>query len=186
MATTVDKLKTKSWTRDSFLVSTDSSLIPISDLATAFASEEFYWARPLPEPVLRQMLDNSLCFGLYAQRQNSDVTCSKHQSSLKFLGVARCVTDFTTFLYLTDVWVDPTQQGKGLGTWLISCVQEVIESMPFLRRSILMTADWERSVPFYEKLMKMELFESQRGHGLAILERKGEGHPSYGRKGAGY
>jgi hypothetical protein len=73
-----------------------------------------------------------------------------------------------------------------LGKWLIGCVQEVIESMPYLRRSILFTADWKRSVPFYRTLMDMEVIEFQHGEGLAMMERRGKGHPGYGSKGSGY
>jgi GNAT superfamily N-acetyltransferase len=101
------------------------------------------------------------------------------QQSLNLIGFGRCITDFTTFLYLTDVWVDPATQGQGLGKWLISCIREVIESMPYLRRSILFTGDWERSVPFYEKLLKMDLVETTKGKNLALMERKGPGHPSF-------
>lgn len=154
----------------------------------AFSSKDFYWANPVPESVLKETLENSLCFGLY-DRDESDVDTpdiSADQRPYKFIGIARCVTDFTTFLYLTDVWVNPTYQGKGLGAWLITCVQEVVESMPYLRRSILMTADWKRSVPFYTKLMDMEVCELKHGEGLAIMERKGTGHPSYGKQGNGY
>ena len=102
------------------------------------------------------------------------------------LGFARCVTDFTTFLYLTDVWVDRACQGKGLGAWLVRCIDEVIEDMPYLRRSMLFTADWKRSVPFYEKNMGMGLVLTHFGEDVAIMEKKGRGHPSYGSAGNKY
>ena len=91
-----------------------------------------------------------------------------------------------TFAYLTDVWVDPAYQGKGLGSWLVSCVRELLEAMPDLRRSLLFTGDWERSVPFYEKLLGMKLIEPRKGQGLAVMERKGKGHPNYGYDGTEY
>ncbi|KAH8594430.1 hypothetical protein B0O99DRAFT_513688, partial [Bisporella sp. PMI_857] len=191
------------WREHQYIVATDTSLIPIRALHATFASPEFYWANPLPDLVLQETLENSLCFGLYKVSQHDVVgeknletdviTTSSSQIpstieglNLTWIGIARCVTDYTTFLYLTDVWVDPTYQGKGLGKWLIKCVQEVIENMPYLRRSILFTADWDRSVPFYEKLMDMAVVESQKGKGLAVMERKGRGHPSFGGEGSGY
>jgi hypothetical protein len=65
--TTTTPLNTKrSWTRDGFLISTDASLIPIAALTQAFESEQLYWAKGLPEDVMREMLSNSLCFGLYS------------------------------------------------------------------------------------------------------------------------
>jgi len=57
--------------------------------------------------------------------------------------------------------------------------------MPYLRRSLLFTGDWKRSVPFYADLMDMSVVEGKRssdgkdGEGLAVLTRKGAGHPEY-------
>ncbi|KAL5598273.1 hypothetical protein FOBRF1_012066 [Fusarium oxysporum] len=180
-------LQSKSWTKDEFLISTDPSLLPVSKLIHVFASSDFYWARTLSPKAMREMLDNSLSFGLYQQPKVDPSSDSPETTpELQFVGIARCVTDFITFSYLTDVWVDPAYQGKGLGSWLVRCVQEVLEEMPDLRRSMLFTADWQRSVPFYKKLMGMSLIETREGEGLAIMESKGKGHPSYGREGTGY
>ncbi|GJN75848.1 GNAT family N-acetyltransferase [Purpureocillium lilacinum] len=159
-------LRALSWTKGDYHISTDSSLIPVSALRRFFASPGFYWAEPLPDDVLRETFDNSLSFGLF------------HKPSGECAGIARCVTDFTTFLYVTDVWVEPELQGKGLGGWLVDCVQEVVESMPHLRRSMLFTGNWEKSVPFYKRRMGMDVMESQEGKGLAIMVRNGRGHPS--------
>ncbi|KAI1362498.1 putative GNAT family N-acetyltransferase [Xylaria arbuscula] len=81
---------------------------------------------------------------------------------------------------------DPSYQGNGLGTWLVGRVREVLESMPNVRRSLLFTADWERSVPFYQRFLGMTLIETRKGEALAIMEKKGKGHPAYGREGTGY
>lgn len=189
MSSIVSKDQHQTWTKDAYLISTDSSLIPIDRLNEAFASEDVYWTNPVPEEAMREMLKNSLCFGLYERNQSTspdgkDTTAQASESTLRFLGIARCVTDYTSFLYITDVYIDPSTQGKGLGTWLVSCVQEVIDSMPYLRRSMLLTGDWERSVPFYEKTMGMTVIESGKGkdggsgEGLAVMTRKGKGHPS--------
>lgn len=189
MESTASRLRRQSWRQGPYLVSTDATLLPVHRLIEIFSSDDFYWANALPADAMREMLDNSLCFGLYHCHDSlgePPKTDSADNPKQTFLGIARGVTDFTTFLYLTDVWVDPSYQGKGLGSWLVRCVQEVIESMPHLRRSLLMTADWKRSVPFYEKLMEMELFPCQQGEGLAVMERKGVGHPNFGGKGTGY
>lgn len=170
------QLKTREWRRDGYLVSTDISLIPISELIEMFALKEFYWANPLPEDAMKQTLENSLNFSLFETTDDG----------LKFIGYSRCVTDMTTFLYLTDVWVNLDKQGLGLGTWVIKCVQEVIEEMPHLRRSMLFTSDWKRSVPFYERHMEMEVLESVHGTATATMQRKGRGHPNFGKKGHGY
>lgn len=182
------QLRQKSWAKDDYLVSTDTALIPMADLMDAFST--FYWAKHVPEDAMQEMLDNSLCFGLYKHGESpTDVTRSTDGGSSsrpKFIGFARLVTDFTTFAYLTDVWVNPVHQGGGLGTWLVHCVLEATEHWPYLRRSVLFTGDWERSVPFYAKTMGMELVETKRGETLALMERKGRGHPMYGTEKKSY
>ncbi|KAL1602630.1 hypothetical protein SLS60_006047 [Paraconiothyrium brasiliense] len=180
MTSAKQKLSHRSWMKDTYFISTDTTLIPIAELNAAFASDTFYWADALPEDVMRETLENSLCFGLYEHLQ---AVPSTEKVPSKLLGFARCVTDFTTFLYLTDVYIDPDSQGKGLGAWLIKCVQEVIKDMPHLRRSLLFTSSWEKSVPFYEKLMDMSVLECKRpaegekGEGVAIMQWRGPAFP---------
>lgn len=165
------RLQHRTWSKDQYMISTDPALIPVKKLNEAFASSDVYWALPMPEEAMWETLQRSLCFGLYQKEEKG--------SELDLIGFARCITDFTTFVYLTDVYVWPSHQGSGLGKWLIMCVQEVIEDMPYLRRSMLFTSDWERSVPFYRKLMGMELVGSkgEEGGGPAVMQRKGRGFP---------
>lgn len=180
-------LNPRTWIRPGFMISTDISLIPTAALNEMFASKDMYWAKPICEEYLRPMLKNSLNFGLYAENiteqslsQDSQITVNNNPSPgmSTFIGFARCITDYTTFLYLTDVHVLPSYGGKGLGTWLIGCVQEVIEAIPHLRRSMLLTGDWKRAVPLYEKLMAMEVHEYKEGpngkEGLAVMFGKGK------------
>ncbi|KAK1452913.1 hypothetical protein CCUS01_01930 [Colletotrichum cuscutae] len=128
---------------------------------------------------------NSLCFGLYdtatSQKESSGSSGTETKEYHQLIGFARVVTDFVSFAYTTDVWVDPTLQGKGLGRWLVGCVQEVLEPMPYLRKSVLATDSWDKSVPFYEKMMKMSVIGGQPG-GQAIMQMKGKGSPGYTEK----
>ncbi|SPJ72665.1 related to GNAT family N-acetyltransferase [Fusarium torulosum] len=183
MSSATSPLRNRSWRRDSFLISTDPSNIPIARVVDIFASDEFYWAKPLPEDAMKVMLESCLCFALYDTKQ-SPIKSGTHEEpsagTLKLIGIARGITDFTTFFYLTDVWVDPTYRGQGLGKWLVKCVREVTESMPHLRKIMLATGDWERTVPFYESVMDMKVTEGQRGETRAIMERRGRGHPKFG------
>ncbi|KAL3422972.1 putative GNAT family N-acetyltransferase [Phlyctema vagabunda] len=174
-------LQQNSWTRDGYYISTKPSDIPIEKLNAYFASDLLYWAKPLSEAAMRETLESSIPFGLYAM----DSSTRNGEDTTNLIGFARCVTDFTTILYLTDVFVDPAYQGKGLGSWLIGCVGDVIEPMPDLRASLLFTGDWQRTVPFYEKLLGMHVMESRRGEdgqsgeGLALMERLGRGDPDF-------
>ncbi len=222
----------RTWTRDGFLISTDPSLVPIPALQQAFDSDEVYWARSIPEPAMRAMLDNSLVFGVYSptpspppaadldldmdlhlettsggssarahthaadpattlheiaesvhkptsvgaqaqaqarQSQSGGADASADSSDggdgggdggpgePSLIGFARAITDRVTFFYLTDVYMLPEWQGQGLGKWLIQCVQEVVEDMPYLRRSMCVVGHGrEDAQAFYGKLMKME------------------------------
>lgn len=89
---------------------------------------------------MRAIIDNSCCFSLLNTEGQ--------------IGFARAITDYVTFFYLTDVYVDENWQRQGLGSWMIDCVQEFVESMPYLRRSLLLTSKGS-SEGFYEKTMKM-------------------------------
>lgn len=85
-----------------FLVSTDRALIPISFVQGAFATEAMYWAKSLSHSTTRTMLNNSLTLGIYT-------------SSKTPIGMARMITDYTTLAYLTDVYLDPAYRDLGLG-----------------------------------------------------------------------
>jgi hypothetical protein len=195
------------WTRDGFLISTDSSLISPAVLNKAFASDQLYWASSLPEPAMFEMLENSLCFGLYSptpspppapanelqseiapdpadtlheiaghvrpeagQPNGTDsqtyntttamasqpLTSTTQETTPSLIGFARLITDRITFAYLTDVYILPEWQGQGLGKWLTSCVQEIIDEMPYLRRSMCLTGGSPRTTQFYKEGMKMD------------------------------
>ncbi|EDN03275.1 predicted protein [Histoplasma mississippiense (nom. inval.)] len=47
-----------------YMISTDPSLLSLSALDSAFTQEYMYWVKPLPAPVLKDMIDRSLCFGV--------------------------------------------------------------------------------------------------------------------------
>ncbi|KAF2169537.1 hypothetical protein M409DRAFT_52075 [Zasmidium cellare ATCC 36951] len=181
-------LSKKRWERGEFFISTNPDLIPIASLAGMFASKEIYWAQPIPVQAAREMLDNSLTFGIYhvgkADSTATEKTSTSDSTSAgphDLVGLARCVTDFTTFVYLTDVWVHKDFQQRGLGRWLVKCVGDVIDGMPHLRRSMLFTSDWARSVPFYEEILGMEVIETRRNEGAAIMEKKGPAHPDFSK-----
>lgn len=95
--------------------------------------------------------------------QKSQKSAGVDQGSLQgeeeasLIGFARAITDRVTFAYLTDVYVLPDWQGRGLGSWLVGCAQELLEEMPQLRRSMCIVGhDAETRMQFYRRLMKME------------------------------
>ncbi|KAF2724064.1 hypothetical protein K431DRAFT_218512 [Polychaeton citri CBS 116435] len=122
-----------------FLVSASNDLVDREFINQAFNSKEMYWAKPLDAATVELMLSQSLTLSLY-----------KATETLEQIGMARFVTDYTTLVYLTDVYVLPTYQGLGLGKWIIACCDALIHEVPALRRVIFITGPGQGKT-FYER-----------------------------------
>ena len=123
-----------------FLYSTDKTKLNI-EYIHYFLSKESYWAKNIPIELVKTSIEGSLCFGVY------------HQG--KQIGFARVITDYATFGYLADVFIDKNYRGKGLSKELMKFImeQEVIKK---LRRFMLATID-------AHSLYAQFGFESQEG-----------------------
>ncbi len=89
-------------------------------------SKRSYWAADISADVVIRSVENSLAFGLFEGAEQ--------------VGFARVVTDYATFAYLADVFVQEPHRGRGLGKWMM----EVVFSHPELqglRRWMLATRD---------------------------------------------
>jgi GNAT superfamily N-acetyltransferase len=107
-----------------FTVSTDRELID-PDVVHGFLTE-CYWAKGIPREVVVRSMENSLCFGVYAER--------------KQIGFARVISDYATYAYIGDVFVLESFRGCGLGKWLMDCVMQH-PRLQGLRRWSLVTRD---------------------------------------------
>ncbi|KAJ5888557.1 hypothetical protein N7495_008598 [Penicillium taxi] len=138
----------RTWTRkdSEFFISNDPAYISVKEVNHAFGMDFIYWAKPLPEDVLRQILAGSMSFGVYKRLPPSESGKERTEQ----VGLARMITDSTTFGYLSDTYVLPEYQGHGLGKWLFNCVTEVFsaENMPYLRRIMLLTSE-KKTQEFY-------------------------------------
>ena len=149
--------KTFQWERtcgtDTYLISTDRSLLSHDFVQEAYATEEMFWAKPLPSATLCTMLDNSLTLGVY------------HVSGEKktAIGMARMITDYTTLAYLTDVYLVSKHQGRGLGKWLIACCRDICLSMDNLRFMLLLTASEQARVLYRRELGMTQLDGMEEG-----------------------
>jgi GNAT superfamily N-acetyltransferase len=78
-----------------------------------------------------------------------------------------------TFAYLTDVYVLAPYRKLGLGSWMLECINDELNSWPYLRRVLLMSflADSEK---LYAEKLGMTLFE-QGADGMGVLSRRGPG-----------
>ncbi|KAF2223948.1 hypothetical protein BDZ85DRAFT_95069 [Elsinoe ampelina] len=172
----------REWHKDSYTLTTCPSAITPEVLNSFFATPEIYWAQPLPVSATQSLINNSINFTLLLPPTTPS---SSSPAPREAVGYARLITDYTTFAYLTDVYISPVHQGRGLGKWMIRCVSGVLDEMPHLRRSMLVTGDWEVSVPFYEKAMGMRCIgeklegEGRLDRGLAVMVRVGRGSGSW-------
>jgi len=108
-----------------FKISTDNNDLDF-EVIYDFISNS-YWAEDIPKDTLRTAISNSFCFGVY-------------DSIGRQVGFARLITDKATFAYLADVFVIPSQRGKGLSKWLVETIVSHSD-LQGLRRMVLATRD---------------------------------------------
>jgi ribosomal protein S18 acetylase RimI-like enzyme len=92
----------------------------------------------------------------------------------EMVGFSRVVTDYTTFAYLTDVYVLSEHQGQGLGRWMMECLNEILNEWPVLRRFMLLTLHPE-AAKLYQKTLGVCYWSDSASSVLSILERRGPG-----------
>jgi len=110
--------------KDNYTISTDLARLDIDAIAVMLTRA--YWAQGRTREMIARYVQHSLVFGIYHENQQ--------------VGLARIVSDYTTFAWLCDVFIHEEHRGKGLGKWLM----ETIHSHPDLqglRRWILATRD---------------------------------------------
>lgn len=110
--------------RGKFLLSTDPAQLDIS-LIHSFLTKS-YWAKGISLEVVARSIENSLCFGIYADG--------------KQVGFARVVSDFATYAYIGDVFVLDSFRGHGLGKWMMESIMRH-PLLQGLRRWTLLTRD---------------------------------------------
>jgi len=111
--------------RNGYLFSTDRSRIDTA-CVHRFLSVQSYWAQGISIETVQRSIDHSLCVGIYFNTQQ--------------VGFARLVTDYATFAYLADVFVDEGHRGNGLSKTLMEFIQH-IDELKSLRRIVLVTRD---------------------------------------------
>ena len=88
--------------------------------------KESYWSKNIPKSLFLKSVENSLCFGAYLNDEQ--------------MGFARVVSDFSTFAYLCDVFIDDQFKGRGYSKKLLLEVMKHPE-LQGLRRFCLGTKD---------------------------------------------
>ena len=101
--------------RESYCISTDKNRLDTGYIH-AFLSTS-YWAENIPMATVKKSIDHSMCFGIYDKDGQ--------------VGFARVITDYATFGYLADVFIDEQHRGRGLSKWLMKIVMEHPELQGF-------------------------------------------------------
>lgn len=91
-----------------------------------FIAHQSYWAKGRSFEAVKRSIENSVAFGVFWGDEQ--------------IGLARVITDYTTFAYLADVYIEDAHRGKGLGKWLLEYIIHYPE-FEGISRWLLMTAD---------------------------------------------
>ena len=86
-----------------FLISDEKQLLQLERIYEMLRGT--YWAKERLRETIARAIENSLCFGVYADGAQ--------------IGFARCVTDYATTFLLADVIVDERYRGRGIGKALV-------------------------------------------------------------------
>ena len=92
------------------------------------------------------------------------------------IGSARVITDHVTFGYLTDVYVLKEYQQKGLGTWIMDCLNEIVEPWPKLRGFWIFSSSDEGEKLYSKSLKAADFFATNPDTHLKLLWKKGNGN----------
>lgn len=95
------------WHRSEYTISTDPTRLNVDTIAD-FLQNTSYWAKGRARSVIERSIRHSENFAVLRGDQQ--------------VGFARVVTDYATFAWLCDVFILPSEQGHGLGKWLMECV----------------------------------------------------------------
>ncbi|KAI5467681.1 hypothetical protein BGZ63DRAFT_410576 [Mariannaea sp. PMI_226] len=164
------------WYRDNFFITNDKSYLD----PQAFNKflNDMWWSSPLDQPQLHKLLTNCMTVAIYWVPQTAEemkkngIVRPKDGSRIKMVGFARLVTDYVTFAYLTDVFVHDEYQRRGLASWLMRCVKEIVDEWKDMRGLMLMTHD-DAAARMYKRELGVLDFDKGPSAGLVVLEMPG-------------
>lgn len=110
--------------KDNFSISTDPGCVDLNVVFEYLADAK--WWTELTRESLDRALRNSLCFSLMEDDRQ--------------IGLARVITDYVTYAYLCDVYIERVRRRQGLGSWLVRSILEHPD-LKNLKRVALITHD---------------------------------------------
>jgi GNAT superfamily N-acetyltransferase len=97
------------------------------DLIHRWLAGDSYWAAGRARETVARSLGHSYCLGAFTDDGRQ-------------VGVARAVTDWATFAWIADVYIDREHRGRGLGRWLVGELRDRLEAAG-VNRLVLATND---------------------------------------------
>ncbi|WP_413290756.1 GNAT family N-acetyltransferase [Bdellovibrio sp. HCB337] len=94
------------WKKDTYIVSDDTTLLDV-DAIHRFLTNS-YWAKGRTKETVANSIKSSFTIGMFQNKEQ--------------VGFARVITDYCTFAYLCDVYVEEAHRQKRLGHFLMECL----------------------------------------------------------------
>lgn len=110
--------------RQGLTISTDPRRLDLDAICDFLAQS--YWAQTRSRKTIKRSLRHSLIFGVYDQERQ--------------VAMARLVTDYATFAWVCDVFVQPDYRGRGVGKWLMETIM-AHPDLQGLKRWVLVSRD---------------------------------------------
>ena len=155
------------WRRDAYRITTETTPEILPQLNDIFDSPDFHWGKSLSESQLRTMLKASTTFALFHEPDSS----RESTQAPRLTGLGRWITDNVTVVYVNDIFIMPEHRGNGLAKWMLSCMNELLETMPDLRGTILIVEKGTPTERLYKKHFGMQDLVATD----VLLDRKGPG-----------
>ncbi len=108
-----------------YTLTTDKTEMKVNDIYD-WLSVEAYWCKGIPFELFKSSFDNSFCIGALIDG--------------KQIAYARLITDYATFAYLADVYVQQAHRGKGISKKMMDVLFD-LDWVKGLRRIMLATRD---------------------------------------------
>ncbi|MDX2127643.1 MAG: GNAT family N-acetyltransferase [Chloroherpetonaceae bacterium] len=112
---------------ESFVISTDKNMLQL-EVIYEFLTHS-HWAKGISKETVAKSIEHSMCFGVFERLS---------ENQFKQVGFARVITDFTTFAYLSDVFILEEYRGLDLSKKLMGVIMKHPD-LQGLRRWMLVT-----------------------------------------------
>ena len=133
-----------------FTISTDKNKLD-DDAIHDYLCNKSYWGQGRTAEAVRKSIDNSLCFGVYDEKDH-------------FVGFARLVTDYTVFAYLMDLFILEPFRNRGLGKKLVNHIVSDVsfKNIRFWRLDTMDAHELYRKYGFKEPARPERIMEKRK------------------------